>query len=226
MAKPTATTELGGAKVLLLADSVSTTPGANTPAAVIRGTSGESTYPVGWLGVATHQRGDPHNGPGGFTGIGTPVVMGAGYDNSAAGTVRAMRMDENGVLFTRPNYALDLPLQQANGGVTLSAAAEAGITTPVAGQLGYLLRLQAICVGTVLGGAVNGGSWNLRNGTAGTVVALLPQPFGSPALGHVFTWEFPVPLKNSALAQAFTITPSSTFLGTWAFLANGYRSVL
>src|SRR3989304_2931464 len=96
MAKPTAVTEAGTAKVLLLADSTATTPGANTPAAVTAGTSGESTYPVGWLGVATHRVGDARGSPGGFT-VGTPIAVGGGFDNSAAGTARAFAVDENGV---------------------------------------------------------------------------------------------------------------------------------
>ena len=224
MAKPTATTEFGGAKVLLLADATVTTPGANTPAAVIQGTSGESTYPVGWLGVASHRIGDQQLKPGGFTLASAPMVLAGGYDNSAAGTVRGFRTDENGLLMVRPNYALDLPIQQANGGVTVSAASETSITTAVANQHQYLLRLHAICIGTVLGGAVNGGSWSLKNGTSGTVIALLPQPYGTPTLGQQFIWEFPVPHKTSSTAQAFRITPSSTFLGTWVFLANGYMS--
>ena len=232
MAKPAATTEFGGAKVLLLADSVVTTPGANTPAAVIAGTSGESTYPVGWMGVATHRAGDPLLNPGGFTMASAPVALAAGYSSlgAPAGTVRAFRTDENGIQFTSPRYAENMPLQQgaggALGGVTVSAASELAISQAVAAQFGYLLRLKATCIGTVLGGAVNGGSWALKNGTAGTVIAYIPQPKGTPGLGDVLDYEFPHPWRTSSTAQAFTITPSSTFLGTWLFHINGFRSVL
>lgn len=230
MAKPTAVTEAGTAKVLLLADSTVSTPGANTPAAVVAGTSGEATYPVGWLGVATHRQGDARGSAGGFT-VTSPVVLAAGYDASAAGTVRGFRTDENGILVVKPTYAeVGMPLQQGAsgvlGGVTVSAASELAITTAVAAQIGYLLRLEAVCIGTVLGGGITAGSWSLKNGTAGTVIQLLVQPKGTPLLGDRYVWDFPYPHRNSNAAQAFTITPSSTFLGTWMFIANGYRSVL
>ena len=226
MAKPTAITEAGTAKVMLLADSNVTTPGANTPASIIQGTSGEATYPVGWQGVATHRAGDTKLTPGGFTMASAPMAAVGGFDASAAGTARPLLTDESGVLLVRPQYAHNLPIAQANGGVSVSAAAETPITTAVALYHQYLLRLTATCIGTVLGGAVNGGSWSLKNGTGGTVIGYLPQPYGSPSLGQQFVWEFPVPHKTSSTAQAFTITPSSTFLGTWLFMANGYRSVL
>jgi hypothetical protein len=94
MAKPTAVTELGGSKVLLLADSTAITPAAKTPAAIEVAPSGEGTYPVGWIGVATHRQGQALTGAGGFTTVGTgPVALVAGLDTA---TVRAVAVDSSG----------------------------------------------------------------------------------------------------------------------------------
>jgi hypothetical protein len=148
----------------------------------------------------------------------------AGYDNSAGGTVRALRTDENGILMTRPNNALDLPLQQPTTGISISAASEAGITTANATRYSYLQRLHMICSGTVSGGA-NAGSWTLKNGNSGTVIQIWPYK-QTPAIGDQIILEFPTPHKTGGTGGSFTITPSSTFLGTWQIVCNGYYSVL
>lgn len=225
MAKPTAVTEIGTAKVMLLADSAATTPGAYAPVAVVGGTSGEATYPVAWMGVATHRRGDLIGSPGAFSPGSAPVNVGAGFDNSAGGTVRAFRTDENGIQIVRPTNALDLPLQQPTTGISISAAAEAGITSADAIRYSYLQRLQLVCVGTVLGGT-GAGSWTLKNGNGGTVIQILPGKMGTPAILDSYVFEFPTPHKTGGTGGSFTLTPSSTFLGTWQVIANGFRSVV
>lgn len=224
MAKPTAVTEAGTAKVLLLADSSATTPGANTPAAVAAGTSAEPTYPVGWLGVATHRQGDVRVGPGGFTLGSAPVVAAGGFDSSAAGTARGFRTDEDGVQLVRTTGAIERPLSQNGaGGITVSAASEVGIVTADTTRFGYLSRLHMICIGTVNGGAGTG-SWGLKNANGGTVIVRIPWVL-APALKDQIILEFPNPLKTGTAGGSFTLTPSSTFLGTWHVMANGHYSI-
>ena len=226
MAKPTAVTEFGTAKVMLLADSAAGTPGAYAPVAVIGGTSGEPTYPVAWSGIATHRRGDAIGTPGGFTPSAAPVVVVAGFDASVAGTVRAIATDENGLVLTSQRGALNLPLQQPTAGVQVSAASEVGIALADSTRYQYLQRLHLMCVGTVLGGSSHqAGSWSLKNGSAGTVLNIFPYKL-TPAVGDQLVFEFPTPHKTNVPGGSFVIIPSSTFLGTWQVIANGFRSVL
>jgi len=227
MAKPTAVTEAGTAKVMLLADSSLTTPGANTPVAVLAGTTSEPTYPVAWQGVATHRQGDARTSPGGF-GPGTaPIVVAGGFDNSAAGTARGFRTDENGILLARVAPSLDLPLQVPTAGVSISAATDGqGLALADSTRYQYLMRLDMICSGTVVGGSAHqAGSWSLKNGSAGTVLAIWPYKL-NPSVGDKISMEFPMPHKTNVPGGSFCLLPSSTFLGTWQCVANGYRSVL
>ena len=157
--------------------------------------------------------------------MGTPIVAAGGFDNSAAGTARAFKTDESGLLLTSQRGALDLPLQQPTTGVSLSAASEAGIALADQIRYQYLQRLELICVGTVLGGT-GAGSWTLKNGNGGTVLQILPGKMGTPAIMDRYTYEFPTPHKTGGTGGSFTLTPSSTFLGTWQIIANGFRSVL
>ena len=87
MAKPTAVEETGGAKVLTLADATATTPVANMPAAVEVAPSGEASWPVGWMGMATHADGDSHIGPGGFVTGAAPLVALGGKSFEGEGGV-------------------------------------------------------------------------------------------------------------------------------------------
>src|SRR5438034_6694468 len=97
MAKPTATTEAGGTKVLLLADNTATTPIACTPCALSSAQSGAgATYPVGWMGIATHAEQDTYANPGSGAGFsawsksGVMAVVGGIQDGGTVVTRTAM----------------------------------------------------------------------------------------------------------------------------------------
>lgn len=92
MAKPTAPTELGAAKVAFLSNAAATTPASFGLACIQSSTSGEATYPVGWMGIATHRDSDTATSPAGFSGLATafePVVLIAGKFGTAARSLAA-----------------------------------------------------------------------------------------------------------------------------------------
>jgi hypothetical protein len=231
MAKPTATTESGGAKVLLLASLKTTTPDSASPAAPVISASGDATYGnVGWLGVATHGDGDTATAPGmgasaAVNGAGTseaPIVLIGAKDNAGTKLARALRCDENGILIVRVEPALDLPLQTPGGAVSISNATETAISKVDASRFGYCQQIEAICTaaGTVAA------TWTLRDGAAGSTLLVLQQPVAVAVVGTRYVWSFPNPLKTNAINKAFTIQSSSASTGTWIFTVNGFRSTL
>lgn len=235
MAKPTANTEAGGAKVLILASTKSTTPDAANPASPIFSVSGDGTYGnIGWLAICTHGDGDGALAPGGGGAsapkdqAGTakaPIVLLGGQDNAGTKLVHALRADENGVLLVRTEPALDLPLAGATaGGTTIGAStAETAISAIDAARFGYLQSLWAVC--TVASSAA--GTFTLRDGAAGTTLQLIQQAKTVTAVGDVLgPFPYANPLKTNAINKQFTIQASATTLGTWVWFCNGFRSTL
>jgi hypothetical protein len=236
MAKPTAVAEVGGAKVLLLADSTAVTPVSKMPAAVQSGVSGEATWPVGWLGVATHRDTDAHNLAGGFTGASlAPVALQGIKDYAATPLVRAARGDENGNAYMAGygHAAAGLKLVDATAGGTsiTNTVTETAISVVDASRFGYLCMIHAVC--SVVGTNAAIATWTLKDGAAGTTIWVFDVPINSPtgttlngftAGGGPIT--FAVPLKTNAINKAFTMTASVATLGTWRFHVNGYLSTM
>lgn len=139
MAKPTAVTELGGSKVLLLADSTAVTPVAKTPTAIVTSASGEATYPVGWMGIATHGAGEAIGSPGGFSGASrTPVVVIGGSDGTNAQFIRASSgtpgATEMGMVVRNvPTGTQNVTMVGSNSVALLAGAAAIGTVAVTAG---------------------------------------------------------------------------------------------
>ncbi len=236
MAKPTAVAEVGGAKVLLLADATATTPVANMPAAVEVSASGEGTYPVGWMGVATHADGDSHVGAGGFTPTAAPVMLSGLKDYASTPLVHGARGDEQGNLYTGGHgwAAAGKPLVDATAGGTsiTNTATETALATIDAARFQYLTSIHGVC--RVLGANNAIETWTLRDGAAGTILWVFDAPIDVPvnvhlgqmAAGTAQPFYFPVPLKTSAINKQFTMQASAADLGTWRFHVNGYLSTL
>jgi len=236
MAKPTAVAEVGGAKVLTLADATGTTPVANMPAAVEVSASGEATWPVGWMGMATHADGDNHNGAGGFTPTAAPLALAGGKSFEATPTVNALRADESGILLPAPvGYAhadLQMVTATATGVVITNSVTETALQTIDAARFAYLCSITGVC--SVVGTNAAIATWTLKDGAAGTTLRVWDVGINSPVgsqLGSMLAGgdqltSFTVPLKTNALNKQFTITASVATLGTWRFFVNGYLSTI
>lgn len=234
MAKPTAVAETGGAKVLTLADATATTPVANMPAAVEVSASGEGTWPVGWMGMATHVDGDNHNGAGGFTPTAAPVALAAVKSGESTPKVYAVRGDENGILLPGPyGYAAvdkQLVTATAAGVVITNTVTQTALNVIDAARFGYLLSITGVC--SVVGTNAAIATWTLKDGASGTVLRTFDVGINSPVgsqLGSMLAGgdqltQFIVPLKTNAINKQFTITASVATLGTWRFFVNGYLS--
>jgi len=112
------------------------------------------------------------------------------------------------------------PLLTVGQAVSVAAAVETALSVINANRFGYLLEVEAICV--VAG--TTAGTWNLRDGVAGTSRLLLQQPVAVSVVGTRYCWAFPMPWKTNAQSGQFTIQPSAATLGTWIFLVNGFHS--
>jgi hypothetical protein len=242
MAKPTANTELGGAKIVLLADSTGTTPAARCPAAVQSSASGDAAYTIGWQGVATHRAGDALTTPGGFSvgggGVGTasaPVALIAGKAGSTV-TIPEIATTTPGA--TDPALVVRLASSggTAIGAVTISAGA-ASIGTVVLGA-------GAATVGAVTqgaGAAVAGWRVLIHDGTnaaaikaASTaalatdpslVVALSPNsaiPAGTATIGSVKQggWDHAALAPQRGLQIGISDTNENTLLAAVTPLNN------
>jgi len=184
MAKPTAITEAGGAKVVVLADSTVTTPNAKTPSAVESAASGEATYPVGWQGVATHRQSDNLASPGGFTADGNgPVVCIGGIDDPQVGDpVRAVEcLNEDPISTDYGMVTRNIPsgTQTVSGSVTVSGTvtANAGSGTQNvqiqtgSNQIGKLASNSGVDIGDVDVTSVTPGTSGSQLGKAVNAVA-------------------------------------------------------
>lgn len=236
MAKPTANTELGGAKIVLLADSTGTTPAARCPAAVQSSASGDAAYTIGWQGVATHRAGDALTSPGGFVvgggGVGTasaPVALIAGKAGSTV-TIPEIATTTPGA--TDPALVVRLASSggTAIGAVTISAGA-ASIGTVVLGA-------GAATVGAVTqgaGAAVAGWRVLIHDGTnavaikgtgaaalttdSSLVVALSPNsaiPAGTATIGGTRSvgWDHAALAPQRGLVIGSTSVAEQTLLTT------------
>lgn len=237
MAKPTAVTENGGAKVLLLADSTATTPASKQPAAVQASASGEATYPVGWQGIATHRDTDAHNAAGGFTPTLAPLVLIGGKDFAATPIIRALRCDENGILMSdsmaHAMAGVKLVDSTAGGTSITNTVTETAISTADASKFGYLCMIHGIC--TVIGTNAAIATWTLKDGAAGTTLWVFDVAINSPvgstlnnvgAAPNAGPITFAVPLKTNAINKSYTMTASVATLGTWRFHVNGFLSTM
>lgn len=116
-------------------------------------------------------------------------------------------------LNTRP------PLATVGGGLDYSGAVLTAMTVADATRFGYLLYLSACC----LVAGTTQGDWTLRN-SGGATLVVLRQPFDTPSPGVELCWPFPHPWKTALVNQTFTIQGSVATMGTWRFIANGFRS--
>lgn len=111
------------------------------------------------------------------------------------------------------------PLRTVNNGLDYSGVALTALTVADVSRFSYMLYLQAACI--VAGTAQ--GDWTITD-TTGTIILVLRQSFDTPSPGAEFCWPAPHPWKTAAIGDAFFIQGSNANMGTWRFIANGFRS--
>lgn len=111
-------------------------------------------------------------------------------------------------------------LATIGGAVSVAAVAETLLTVANATEFGYLVYMRADCIVA----STTSGTWSLRLAALGAIALILQQPVVAAPVGSSYCWPFPVPWKNTAQGDAFTITPSVATMGTWIFTCNGFYS--
>lgn len=235
MAKPTALTELNGAKMLGLIDSATTTSLMRQPASLVAGnqtTGGDTTIPPGWMAVGSHSDGLALLSPAGWVIPSPSPLMLMGGADSASTTegsrlARPLRVHEGGSQYVLPGSSLapatnayQAPLKAVGGSflTTAGGANNQTLTNTLASNFGYMTDI-TIIVDVVLTGAA---TVLILDASGGTTMHEWQFPATAWPVKHTqFPFHFTVPIRTAAAGAAFFVTTTGS-AGSWQITCNGF----